>query len=160
MTRNFFIIFALILTITPVALSAKKVSTKVKAPATKNGVIESRLKTYPYQISEFEEVTNKLTFMAYDKRAGADRETFFLDNGSKVDLKAIEIEITYFNSAGKQIHKRNVEIEQSFPSNETRRIDIKTWDSQKSYHYINSVPSAKGSSPYTVKFRILSFTPE
>ena len=137
---------------------ARKVTTTFKAPQRDKSAMKEKLKTYPKQKDEFEEVSDYLTFMAYDKRTSADKETFFVDNGSTKALKSLELEITYFNTAGKQIHKRTVEISQDFPAKETRKVDIKTWDGQKSFHYVNSIPSKNGSTPYTVKFRVLSFT--
>ena len=139
---------------------ARKVSTRLRAPESSKSKISSSLKTYPHHATEFERVSENLTFMAYDKRAGADKETFFVDNGSSSDLSLIEVEISYFNVAGKQIHKRTVELSQTFPAKETRKVDIKTWDTQKSFHYINSTASSKGSTPYTVRFKVISYTPK
>lgn len=137
---------------------AKKISTRVNAPKEDSAANYAvKLKTYPYHETEFEKISGDLTFMAYDKKAGSDKETFFVDNGSDENLSAIEIEISYFNKEGKLIHKRTVEVKQDFPHKETRKVDISSWDKQKSYHYINSVPSTKGSTPYTVRFKVLSF---
>lgn len=141
-----------------IAMDAKKVSTKIVAPKQEATNFTTRLRTYPFHATEFEKVSEALTFMAYDKKAGADKETFFVDNGSDKSLSALELEISYFNGQRKLIHRRTIEIEQEFPPKETRKVDIKTWDLQKSYHYINSVPSSKGSTPYTVAFKVLSFT--
>lgn len=138
-------------------LDAKKVTTRFKAPASDWKDSNIKLKTYPYHKSEFEKVSDNLTFMAYDKKASSDKETFFVDNGSSVVLEALEVEISYYNANGKLIHRREVEINQQFPAKETRKVDIASWDKQKSFHYVNSVPSTKGSTPYTVRFRVLSF---
>lgn len=138
--------------------NAKKITTRLKAPIETESVFANRCKTYPHHASEFEKVSDHLAFMAYDKKASASKETFFVDNGSDFDLKSLDLEISYYNESGKLIHKRTVEIEEEFPHKETRKVDISSWDTQKSYHYINSVPSTKGSTPYTVKFRVLSFT--
>lgn len=135
---------------------ARKISTRIKAPAG-NPEMDSRLKTYPHHESEFEKVSGKLTFMAYDKKASSDKETFFVDNGSPTSLTSLEIEISYFNSSGKLIHRRTVELSDIFPAKETRKVDIPSWDKQKSFHYVNSVPSTKGSSAYSVRFKVLSF---
>lgn len=141
----------------PAAALAKRISTRIKAPATDTTEFRARLKTYPYHATEFERVSDAVTFMAYDKKASADRETFFVDNGSSVAISSLEVEISYYNTSGKLIHKRTVEINQTFPPKETRKVDISSWDRQKSFHYVNSVPSTKGSSPYTVRFKVLSF---
>lgn len=140
-----------------VPATAKKVSTRIKAPTLNPEDMMQKIRTYPFHITEFERVNDQLTFMAYDKKASADKETFFVDNGSDATLTALEIEISYFNGSGKLIHKRSVEILQEFPARETRKVDIASWDKQKSFHYINSVPSTKGSTPYTVRFKVLSF---
>lgn len=137
-------------------LHAKRITTKITAPKSETQT-SARLRTYPHHETEFERVSQKLTFMAYDKKAGSDKETFFVDNGSNVSLSEIEVEISYYNTSGKLIHKRTVDISQDFPARETRKVDISSWDRQKSFHYINSVPSTKGSIPYTVRFRVLSF---
>lgn len=139
---------------------ARRVKTRLAAPKTNKKELRQKLKTNAGHGEEFDRIKEHLNFMAYDKKASADKETFFVDNGSTTNLKAIEIEITYYNEAGKQIHRRTVEIEESFPANETRKVDIASWDRQKSFHYINSVPSKQGSTPYTVRFRVVSFTPE
>lgn len=135
---------------------ARKVTTRLKAPKTTSAAQEKG-RIYPRHKKEFADVADRLTFMAYDKKASSDKETFFVDNGSKKDLNLIEIEITYYNMEGKQVHRRVVELTETFPANETRRVDIKSWDTQKSFHYINSVPSRSGSTPYNVKFKVLSF---
>lgn len=157
-TVYYIAIVALLMLTAPVAtqINSKKVSTRVTPPKGYSPNPKN-LRTYPYNKSEFETVTEKLAFLAYDKKAGAGSETFFVDNGSKVTLNAIELEISYFTTSDKLIHKRTVELSQNFPANETRKVDIKSWDTQRSFHYINSVPSTKGSTPYTVKFRVLSF---
>lgn len=139
---------------------AKKIYTKLKAPAANISTQDTRIKVYPHQRSKFDLVEQKLIFIAYDKRAGADKETFFVENGSESNLSKIEIEIKYFVNGDKQIHSQTVELKGPFPAKETRKVDIKSWDTQKSYHYINSTSSQKGSTPYTVRFRILSFTEE
>lgn len=157
---RFAAVITIILSLLVFPCGAKKVTTHITAPKVDPREESMKLRTYPIHKTEFEKVGDYITFMAYDKRAGAEKETFFLDNGSPENLNAVEIEISYYSTRGKLIHKRTVEVNQYFPAKETRKVDIKSWDAQKSYHYVNSVPSPKGSTPYTVKFRLLSFTKE
>ena len=140
-------------------LGSKKVTTKLAAPT---GTLKEKAdskKVTKANKSELQETARNLKFIAYDKKTNSAKETFFIDNGSETSLSALELEISYFNQSGKQIHKRKVEINQLLPSKETRKVDITSWDTQKSFHYVNSVPSKKGSTPYTVRFRVLSFIP-
>lgn len=140
------------------ALLAKKVTTHLAAPEMDKKEKRKKQSVTKKDKAGFESVVRNITFMGYDKKTGASKETFFVDNGSDTELKSIVIEISYFNAAKKLIHKREVEINQEFPPRETRKVDINSWDSQKSYHYINSVPSKNGSAPYTVRFKVISFT--
>lgn len=146
----------LVLSFTLYLPSAGKVTTKVTAPTTSKKHKTEKLKIKTDTHTEMAKIAGKLTFMAYDKKTGAAKETFFIDNGSDTNLSGLELEISYFNSAGKLIHKRTVEISQPLPAKETRKVDIVSWDTQKSYHYVNSISSSKGSTPYTVRFKVLS----
>lgn len=137
---------------------AKKVSTKLNAPTTSLQTKNDRHKIRGAEHIAQDKIAGKLTFMAYDKKTGSSKETFFIDNGSDTSLSGLELEISYYNSSGKMIHKRKVDISQYLPAKETRKVDISSWDTQKSYHYINSVPSAKGSTVYTVRFKVISLT--
>lgn len=156
--RNKLITVVLIFLSLVLTAEAKKVTTKLTAPKTILAEKRKSHKTRPGEERNKESIAGKLTFMAYDKKSSASKETFFIDNGSNIPLSSLELEITYFTTNGKQIHKRMVEINQELPAKEARKVDIPSWDTQKSFHYINSVPGAKGSSPYTVKFRVLSYT--
>lgn len=138
-------------------MEAKKISTKLRAPAYDATALESRLRAAAQSSSGFRKTAESLTFMAYDKKASADKETFFVDNGSAKTLSSLEVEISYFTESNKLIHRRTVKLDQPFPAKETRRVDIPSWDKQKSFHYINSVPASKGSTPYKVRFKVLQF---
>ena len=139
-------------------INARKVTTKLNAPTNSLKKKAERHKSSTADKSAREKIAGKLNFMGYDKKTSAAKETFFVDNGSDISLSGLDLEISYFNSAGKLIHKRKVEINEYFPAKETRKVDIPSWDTQKSYHYVNSVPGGKGSVPYTVRFKVLSFT--
>lgn len=140
-------------------IEAKKVTTKVKAPKPKTGVVYKDKKKTRGEAEDFQDVISKLIFLGYDKKTAAAHETFFIENRSDVPLSAIELEISYYNAAGKQIHKRKETISGEFPAGETRMVDIQSWDKQKSFHYAKSISSKTGSTPYTVRFKVLSYTP-
>lgn len=139
------------------SLEARKVTTRLKAPTTTKEQRRESRKVTSRNAEEFDTVRKSLTFVGYDKKTSSAKETFFVDNSSNTSLSSLELEISYYNSSGRLIHKRKVEIKENFPAKETRKVDIPSWDTQKSYHYEKSVPSAKGSTPYTVKFKVISF---
>ena len=139
---------------------SRKVISKFKAPKETASASEKHAKIHNSDGEEFTNVATKLAFVGYDKKSTSGKETFFIGNNSEVDLKGIDIEITYLTTSGKQIHKRTVNLKEKFPAGETRAVDIKSWDTQHSYHYTKSVASKSGSTPYTVRFKVLSFTKE
>ena len=156
--RVFFLILLIILpSITIFTTEGKKITSKVKAPkeTTSERLENNRIKSSQGKI--FKEVADSLNFVGYDKKGSADYETFFVDNSSSQDIMDVEVEISYFSNGDKLIHKRRQVVQGYFPHKESRKIDIPTWDRQKSYHYIRSVPSKKGSTPYTVSIKVLSF---
>lgn len=139
-------------------ISARKVTTKLKAPKPEKRK-DARDKTLSSANgSEFEMIADKLNFLAYDKRTSAGKETFFVENGSETEIKSMEVEISYFINGEKLIHSRKVTVNGPFPPHETRKVDIKSWDTQKSFHYAGSAASKSGSTPYIVKFRILTLS--
>ncbi|MCH5214906.1 MAG: hypothetical protein J1E97_06895 [Muribaculaceae bacterium] len=138
----------------------KNISTRLKPEKTVAVQKKGKKRITEGQKTPYQKVADKLTFMAYDKKASSDKETFFVDNGSETTISNLKLEISYFTTKGKLIHRRVVDIYQTFPGLETRKVDISSWDKQKSFHFINSVPSTKGSTAYTVKFKVISFDEE
>lgn len=139
-------------------IHAKKVTSKLTAPTTSLKDRAKKQKRSTKDSSNREKIAGKLNFVGYDKKTGSAKETFFVDNGTDINISSFELEISYYNSAGKQIHKRKVEINQVIPAGESRMVDIPSWDTQKSFHYVKSTASSKGSTPYTVRFRVLSYS--
>lgn len=139
---------------------AKKTTIRLKAPKEKVNTVKQNHRKTAKDKEEFTEIARLLTFTGYDKKTGASNETFFINNGSDKTLKSIELEITYQGTNGKQLHKRKVEIDQTVPAGETRKIDIQSWDKQKHFHYAKSDAGKNGSAPYTVRFKILSIVTE
>lgn len=137
--------------------TGKRISTKLKAPPKSSYDPDRKNRIYSSQKEEFEEVAKRLTFLGYDKKTSSAKESFFVENGSETPLSSIELEITYFTTAGKQIHKRTVELKEAFTPGDSKKVDIPSWDTQKSFHYLKSTPSKNGSTPYSVRFRVLSF---
>lgn len=144
---------------------AKKVTSKLSAPkeetqkkTTKNDKSGSSLQpdiVLTPDSAEFADIAKKVNFLAYDKKASSAKETFFVDNNSSDDIICLDIEISYYTNSGKLIHKREETLTEIFPSGESRKVDIASWDTQKSFHYHKSTPSKKGSTPYSVKIRVL-----
>lgn len=92
-----------------------------------------------------------IRFCGYEKTLRATRETIFIENLSDSTIAEISLTIEYLDSDGRQIHQRAIRRETNLPPRQTRRFDLKSWDTQKSYYYINGDKPRKSATPYNIK---------
>lgn len=97
-----------------------------------------------------------IRFYGFDKTVTSTVESFFIVNGLKDDIKGMEIQVTYFDMQGRQLHKRIVNIVCDIPAGETKRTDTKSWDTQKSFYFHQSVKPKRQATPFTVKLDLIS----
>ncbi len=91
----------------------------------------------------------------FDKEASSSVESFFISNSSDKEVIGIDLEITYYDMKGRQLHRRLEHLTTYIPVGETRKIDIKSWDKQHTFYYHkNNRPSKKICTPFDIKFRI------
>ena len=63
------------------------------------------------------------------------------------------VTIDYTDMAGRQLHRRTVAIACDIPPQQTRRLDIPSWDSQCVYYYHATQPHRRtltAASPYRI----------
>lgn len=89
-------------------------------------------------------------FCGYEKKLRATRETLFIENLSDSTIESISFTIDYIDSSGRQIHRRALRKETYIPPHQTRRLDIQSWDTQKSYYYIHGEHPRKSATPYDI----------
>lgn len=97
-------------------------------------------------------------FAGYDKNQSSNKESFFVSNNSKYSLLKIKIEIEYLTIDGRQLHKRLLSKDLFITANETRKIDIPSWDTQKSFYYFRSQPARHPGNSYKVRIHPLQLT--
>lgn len=94
----------------------------------------------------------------YDKALNATRESLFVTNAGTADtLSWMLVTIDYTDMAGRQLHRRTVAIACDIPPQQTRRLDIPSWDSQCVYYYHATQPHRRtltAASPYRIALRI------
>lgn len=91
----------------------------------------------------------------YDKTASSSTESFFLTNTTDRTLSGIDFTLTYYSLDGRQLHSRHVEIDCAIPPGETRKYDIKSFDTQKSFYYYKSRPPRRRSAtPFRITVQI------
>lgn len=132
-------------------IPAKKISAQKIAESTDNDI---KIIT-DQDTLEFAKLQNKVRFYGFDKTVTSTKESFFIVNGLEDSLKRIGLEITYLDTKGRQLHRREVEFDCDIPSNETRRCDIATWDLQKSFYYKLSAKPRRQATPFDVELRLI-----
>lgn len=159
---NFSLILSIILSI-PV-VEARKIKTKHSIPKVSTSTINKANEGEGILIlttdsMEFDEkIKPAIRFYGFDKTATSNLESFFISNSLDSEISGMEIQITYFDMQGRQLHKRKVCIDCSIPAGETMRTDIKSWDTQKSFYFHKSAKPKRQATPFTVKIELLSIT--
>lgn len=92
----------------------------------------------------------KLRYCGYEKTLRATKETIFIENLTDSTINAISFTIEYIDSSGRKIHQRSLRHASLIPPRQTRRIDIPSWDTQKSYYYLKGDAPRKTATPYDI----------
>lgn len=98
-------------------------------------------------------------FSGYDKPNRAVRETFFVTNNlpDSVTIVKIDVEFTYTDMQGRMLHSQPHTIECDIPAGQTRKLSVRSWDSNNAFHYYRSTPpQRRQSTPYKVTSKVTS----
>lgn len=148
------------------SIHARKIKTKHSIPKKSEKIIEAEaialadsvVSISSDSITFTEKIRPAIRFYGFDKTIGSNFESFFISNALDKDITGIEIAITYLDMKGRQLHKRNVRLECHIPPQETMRTDIKSWDTQKSFYFHQSVKPKRQATPFNVKIDLLSIS--
>ncbi len=95
---------------------------------------------------------NQIEFNGFDKLLKNGKESFFITNHTDRTLTGITLYIDYRTPSGKQLTKRFIKLSCRIPAGETRKADIPTFDTQRSFYYLRSEKPKKGGNPFEVIF--------
>lgn len=98
----------------------------------------------------------QISFSGFDKPGRSTTESFFITNNTDRNMTGVTLYIEYLTPDGRQLHKRFLNLSCDIPAGETRKADIRSWDTQRSFHYDKSV-AGKRTSPFTVRFDPVSY---
>ena len=99
-----------------------------------------------------------ISFSGYEKEANASLETLLITNSGNVGITGVRFKIIYKDIKDRMLHSRTVVRSCHIPAHETRKIDFKSWDKQKSYFYYLGNEPRKVATPYKVEVVPLSFS--
>ena len=100
---------------------------------------------------------NQVVFSGFDKNQGNSKESFFIINNTDRELTGLSLYIEYLTLDGRQLHKRFFKLSCNIPPGETRKADIPTWDTQRSFYYHKSTPLKRRGNPFEVKFDLIAY---
>lgn len=95
---------------------------------------------------------NQVVFTGFDKNQGNSKESFFIINNTDRTLTGVSLYIDYRTLDGRQLHKRFFKLSCNIPAGETRKADIPTWDTQRSFYYHKSKAAKHPGNPFEVIF--------
>lgn len=97
-----------------------------------------------------------VVFAGFDKKASSASESFFVSNNTTQTLVELSVELRYNDMSGRLLHVSRETIDVVVPPGETRKVDIKSWDTQKSFYYRKSGLPKRQATPFDVEIRLIS----
>ena len=136
---------------------AQRVSTNIKIERQEQKITKTEAIKIDVTKTDNNSLTNKLIFFGFDKPLNSAHESFFITNTLDIDIAGVDLEIEYLTTDSLPLHKRIVKIECNVPKKETRKVDIESWDKQKSFYYHKSSKPRKQATSFLVRFRLISY---
>lgn len=91
----------------------------------------------------------------YDKPLRSAKESFFVTSAMDDTICGFMARLDYTDMEGRALHSREVTVDVTLAPGETRRVEIPSWDTQKSFYYHRSTtPKRARSTPYQVRATI------
>lgn len=94
----------------------------------------------------------EVSFAGYDKPLQSRRESFFATNGDSArTVERIWLTATYYDMAGRMLHRRTIAVDGPVPPGQTRQLTVPSWDTQRSFYYhLSTPPTRTPGTPYRV----------
>ena len=102
--------------------------------------------------------TDSITATHYDKALRSTRESIFLTNLHSTTVTQVTLTVTYVDSSGKMLHRREVTLECEIPPSQTRMATFTAWDKQKTFYYKGTrvTPRSPKAIPYDITIEVTS----
>lgn len=123
---------------------------------TKVEMTDTLSKAYMDFVAEDPEIL-KVRFAGFDKEPNSSMESFMLQNPSGNTITGFEVRVDYLDMQGRMLHSRTIKESCDVPPGETRRFDIKSWDTQHTYYYYLGNAPKKVATPFQVIFYPVTF---
>lgn len=140
-------------------ISAKRIRTVMKPPIAEEMTASDDFGATTVAVDSIQNADShyfqEITCAGFDKTSTNSKESFFILNSSERNILGVEIELVYYDMQHRQLHRRIERMPLDVPAGDTRKIDITSWDTQKSFHYYKSNrPSRRTSTPFDVRMTL------
>lgn len=144
-------------------ISGRRVRTAHKVPkvsveSSVAGNVSEKVVLKADTTSEWKSIAERIRFSGFDKTPSSNKESFFITNSTDSTLLGVSVEIEYTDLNGRELHRRNMDIECDIPSSDTRRVDIPTWDLQHAFRHYRCAATRRPTTPFKVRITLLSVT--
>lgn len=151
-----FIIRILALAIVAVSITVPHVCSERKVTTHKSLKISSDSLAHGGDQSwiDGDSISDKIKFYGYEKTVNATKETLFVKNLTDSSFNELKFTITYFDTDGRKLHSRQINHRVELSPNDIRRIDFRSWDTQKSFYYVRGTHPKKSATPYDINIKL------
>lgn len=98
-----------------------------------------------------------VSFSGFKKRASDTKESFYVTNNSAQHISQIQLLMRYTDVNGGIIAERIVLVPCDVLPGQTQRVSVKSFDSEKCYHYRYGSKPRLQSTPFDVAVRLLRY---
>lgn len=97
----------------------------------------------------------EIKIAGFEKAQNSSTESFFIINNSDNYIIGINLSVEYINRKGEQLHLNTVTLDCDIPSGQTRSVQMKSWDRQHLWYYVNTQGRHNEyCNPFDVRIRI------
>ncbi len=144
------IIFILLTACIGLNAAARKKATTRKVGSRTETVASQTAEQLPDSVAADEDM---LLIYGYDKPLQATKESLFATNNTPHRLCAILLSITYYDTSGAQLHQAVQRVNADIPPGQTRKLEFRSWDTQRSFYYEKSRRPHSSAIPYKVAIK-------
>lgn len=159
---RFLLISLIMILIGCVSLSGRKIKTSsIRKPVMEkirdNGVPGSFMVSAGCDSSNNGYTMDQIVYAGYEKKSNSKVESIFVSNHTDSYLIRVCFYIDYLTPDSLQLDRRFRSLDCEIPPGETRKLDMRSWDTQNSFRYISSPKGRSQSSTYIVKLYPVSY---
>ncbi len=98
-----------------------------------------------------------VSMIGFDKRMSDTQESFLLRNNTSYHLSRVVVKMIYRSPENEMIDYRERVVECDLLPHSTRRCEIPSFDTSKSYYHVDSPPTRTSGRPFKVSFQLLRY---